>query len=136
MARPDRSRPEKLRPPRRAPDGALWLGGRQSPPPENGARGRSRSAAEFHRDQNRGDRQRPRVAHDAGAPLERGRRVGDSTLRGRDAQAASEGDARLLLGLRDLRGRRPARGGENRLPQSLIFFFSSASRKKNRPKKN
>src|SRR3982751_3403927 len=123
MARADRSRPEKLRAPRRAPDGALWLGGRQSPPPENGERGRSRSAAEFHRDQNRGHRQRPRVAHDAGAPLERGRRPGDSTLRGRDAQAASEGDARLLLGLRDLRGRRPARGGENRLPQSLTSFF-------------
>src|SRR5438874_10810290 len=59
------------------------------------------------------------MANDAGAPLERRRRAGDSSLRGDDAQAPSEGVARVLFGLRDLSGRGSERGGEDRLSQGL-----------------
>src|SRR5947207_7711917 len=119
MACPDRGSPKDLRAPRRAPDGAIRVGRRQSPPPENGARGGARRSAEFHRDKNRGDCQRPGMANDAGAPLERRRRAGDSSLRGDDAQAPSEGVARVLFRLRDLSGRGSERGGEDRLSQGL-----------------
>ena len=72
------ARAERVRRARRAADGALRLGRRQGPPPEDGARGGARRAPELHRDEDRRHRERARLAHDARAALERGRRAGDS----------------------------------------------------------
>ena len=77
VARADRGGAGGVRRARRAADGALWLGGRQGPPAEDGARGGARRAAQLHGDEDRRHRERARLAHDARAPLERRRRAGD-----------------------------------------------------------
>src|SRR3982750_987010 len=120
MADPDRRGAGNLCSPRRAPDGEVRGGGRQSPSPEDGARGGERSPAEFHRDENRGDGERASLENDAGAEIERRRRAGNSAVRDRDAEAAPEGVSGVFFRLRDLSGRRPTRRGEDRLPQGLI----------------
>src|SRR5215210_3174357 len=102
-----------------AADGAVRVGGRQGPSPEDGARGGERSSAEFHGDEDRRDSQRASLEDDAGAPFERRSRAGNSPVRGGNAQAALEGGARLFFGLRDLPGGRSPRGGQDRLPQGL-----------------
>src|SRR3982751_1503918 len=120
MADPDRRGAANLYSPRRAPDGEVRVGGRQSPSPEDGARGGERGPAEFHRDENRGDGERASLENDAGAEIERRRRAGNSAVRDRDAEAAPEGVSGVFFRLRDLSGRRPTRRGEDRLPQGLI----------------
>src|SRR5215210_2133518 len=102
-----------------AADGAVRVGGRQGPSPEDGARGGERSSAEFHGDEDRCDSQRASLEDDAGAPFERRSRAGNSPLRSGNAQAALEGGAGLFFGLRDIPGGRSPRGGQDRLPQSL-----------------
>ena len=74
-------------------DGALWLGGRQGSPPEDGARGGAGRAPERHRDEDRRHGERARLAHDARAALERRRRAGDPADGGRGAAASPVGGA-------------------------------------------
>ena len=66
----------------------------QGPPAEDGARGGAKRSAQRHRGEDRRQRQRPRLAHDAGASPGRGRRAGDPPDGGRPVSASSSGKLR------------------------------------------
>ena len=88
------------------------------------ARGR---AAQRDRDENRRDGERARLADDARAAEQRGRRAGNSAHGGGDAAFAPARSAGVFLRLRDLHGGGSARGGEDLLPQGVRRNTTSSS---------